>query len=182
MIPDCRRGRSIAFAVLMAAPAGGSAQEAQVPPRTPPQGTVQAAQPVETRPAAPVQPSPAAPVQPSPAAGPPSAQTQPPPQQGAAQPTTQTQPPPQQDATDAPKRLGRPFPAGAVAPPAPPEEPDVSVSVVSPQEPRVFGRRTRSGNQRQGLGDRGRTGNGMGDAGGGLDGRATESEVEAPAE
>jgi hypothetical protein len=174
MIPDCRRGRSIAFAVLMAAPAGGSAQEAQVPPRTPPQGTVQAAQPV--------QPSPAAPVQPSPAAGPPSAQTQPPPQQGAAQPTTQTQPPPQQDATDAPKRLGRPFPAGAVAPPAPPEEPDVSVSVVSPQEPRVFGRRTRSGNQRQGLGDRGRTGNGMGDAGGGLDGRATESEVEAPAE
>ena len=66
--------------------------------------------------------------------------------------------------TAGPQRLGR----GTPAPAQPPmrKEPNVSVSVVSPQnDSGVFGRRQRSGNQGS-LRDRGRTGGASGAGGG----------------
>lgn len=54
-----------------------------------------------------------------------------------------------QAATGTPQRLGRRFPAYSPLPPPRPE-PRVSVSVVSPQGPSVFGRRTHGGSEPRG--------------------------------
>jgi hypothetical protein len=132
-------------------PAAPAVQQGAAAPPQPPAAPAQAPPPGAQPPAAGAQP-PAAGAQP-PAAGvqPPAARVQPP---AAAEPQ-------QQDASEEPKRLGRQFAAPPpVATPPPKEEPQVSVSVVSPQKPAVFGRRTRGG--MQGIGNQSQDTGGLG--------------------
>jgi hypothetical protein len=128
------------------------------PMDSPAQQTQPAAPAVQQGAAAPPQP-PAAPAQaPPPGVQPPVAGVQPP--AAGVQPPAAAEPQ-QQDASEEPKRLGRQFAAPPpVATPPPKEEPQVSVSVVSPQKPAVFGRRTRGG--MQGIGNQSQDTGGLG--------------------
>jgi hypothetical protein len=135
------------------------------PMDSPAQQTQPAAPAVQQGAAAPPQP-PAAPAQaPPPGAQPPAAGAQPL-AAGVQRPAAGVQPPAaaepqQQDTSEEPKRLGRQFAAPPpVATPPPKEEPQVSVSVVSPQKPAVFGRSTRGG--MQGIGNQSQDTGGLG--------------------
>jgi hypothetical protein len=158
MIPGGRRDLLIALVSLVLAPASVGAQPDAVPaaPQQPP--------------AAAQQPAPAEAQQPGvPAPAPPA--TVP----SAAGVQTPQPPPQQQGAEEGAKVLGRPRPA-MVTPPPRAEEPDVSVSVVSPQKPSVFGRRTRRGGEPRGMSadERGQTE--------GFGGTMGAEEPEAPSE
>jgi hypothetical protein len=72
-----------------------------------------------------------------------------PPNPGQQRPAPSSRP---QVPQESPKVLGRRFPA-PVAPRTPRANPKLHVAVVSPRQSSVFGRRTRSGGGRRGLGD-----------------------------
>jgi hypothetical protein len=114
--PVSRGRRWLALVTLVGVPGSAAGQDpSAVPGQAPPESVVPAA---PSEPAVPAAPPAATAGRPSaPAGGPPSAQGSPqPPGTGAT-----------------PKRLGRPFPAGALPRAAPAQDPDVSVSVVPAQ-------------------------------------------------
>jgi hypothetical protein len=132
-----RFGARLALALLLALPLGALANEDDEGPGQEP-GIPEPA-PVEEphtapAPAAPAQPPVTAPATPHPAA----------PAAGAA---------PAPAAADAPRRLGRPFPT-PIAPPPPPEDPTVHVTIVPSGESSVGQNRIRGGgNQGAGAAD-----------------------------
>ena len=125
MIPWGGRGLLVGLAALIAVPTGGGAQMTQRP-----QAPAGVQQRPGTRLGGPAAQAPPAGMQPPPAARSPQAQGT----GGAAQ------------------RLGRPYPSNSPFPARRPE-PQVSVSIVSPQGSTVYGRRTRVGGEQRGMTD-----------------------------
>jgi len=133
MIPWGGRGLLVGLAALVAVPTGGGAQMI-----TRPQAPAGVQQRPGTRLGAPAQAPPA-----------------------GMQPPAAAQPGKPQGAAGAPQRLGRPYPSNNPLPARRPE-PQVSVSIVSPQGSTVYGRRTRVGGERRGMTDAQRRTNQMG--------------------
>jgi hypothetical protein len=124
------RGLIVTMLLLAAAPAGAESDQGDADPEAA-HGAGDVGAPGHEPPGLPTPAQPA----PAPATLPRSAPTpQPPPQAGT---------PPGQ--TESPKVLGRQFPA-PVQPPAPPDDPEVHVTIVPPSEPRVGKNRLRQGN------------------------------------
>ena len=147
-IPSGLRGLLVAVWILAAIPA--LAQSEHEDESIAQGGAAEVVSPGHEVPAAPVPPTPA-PAAPTPAPGAPApapaatlpAATPPSPRSATTthQPSQATVP---TGEADAPKRLGRQFPA-PVQPPPPAETPEVHITVVPPSEPRVGKSRLRQG-------------------------------------
>ena len=132
-----RFGGRVVLALLLAMPLHAVAADGEDDGGGPEPGLPEPA-PVEQHaaPTNPVVPNPALTPQPPPPAA--AAPATPPP----AAPAAGAQPAPA--ATEAPKRLGRPFPT-PVTPPPPPEDPEVHVTIIPSAEPSVGRNRIRGG-------------------------------------